>query len=81
MCGIVGFIDFKKRTSFEVLEKMTHTLTHRGPDGFGVEDFNFDHFQLGLGHRRLSIIDLSEGGKEPMCFKNHWICFNGEIYN
>ena len=81
MCGIVGFIDFKKKTSFEVLEKMTHTLTHRGPDGFGVEDFNFDHFQLGLGHRRLSIIDLSEGGKQPMCFKNHWICFNGEIYN
>ena len=81
MCGIAGFIDFKKKTSFEVLEKVTHTLTHRGPDGFGVKDFNFDHFQLGLGHRRLSIIDLSEGGKQPMCFKNHWICFNGEIYN
>ena len=81
MCGIVGFIDFKKKTSCEDLEKMTHTLTHRGPDAFGVEDFNFDHFQIGLGHRRLSIIDLSEGGKQPMYFKNHWICFNGEIYN
>ena len=81
MCGIVGFIDFKKKTSFEVLEKMTHTLIHRGPDAFGVEDFNFDDFQIGLGHRRLSIIDLSEGGKQPMHFKNHWICFNGEIYN
>ena len=81
MCGIVGFIDFKKKTSFEDLEKMTHTLTHRGPDAFGVKDFDFDHFQIGLGHRRLSIIDLSEGGKQPMHFKNHWICFNGEIYN
>jgi len=81
MCGIVGFIDFKKKTSCEDLEKMTHTLTHRGPDAFGVEDFNFENFQLGLGHRRLSIIDLSEGGKQPMSFKNHWICFNGEIYN
>jgi len=81
MCGIAGFIDFKKNTSCEDLEKMTHTLTHRGPDAFGVKDFNFDHFQLGLGHRRLSIIDLSEGGKQPMSYKNHWICFNGEIYN
>ena len=81
MCGIVGFIDFKKKTSCEDLEKMTHTLTHRGPDAFGVKDFDFDHFQLGLGHRRLSIIDLSEGGIQPMCFKNNWICFNGEIYN
>ena len=81
MCGIAGFIDFKKNTSCEDLEKMTHTLTHRGPDAFGVKDFNFDHFQLGLGHRRLSIIDLSEGGKQPMSFKNYWICFNGEIYN
>ena len=58
MCGIVGFIDFKKKTSFEVLEKMTHTLIHRGPDAFGVEDFNFDDFQIGLGHRRLSLIVL-----------------------
>ena len=81
MCGIVGFIDFKKKTSCEDLEKMTHTLTHRGPDAFGVKDFDFDHFQLGLGHRRLSIIDLSEGGIQPMHFKNNWICFNGEIYN
>ena len=81
MCGIVGFIDFKKKTSVEYIEKMTHTLTHRGPDAFGVKDFDFDHFQIGLGHRRLSIIDLSEGGKQPMHFKNHWICFNGEIYN
>jgi len=81
MCGIVGFIDFKKKTSCENLEKMTHTLTHRGPDAFGVNDFDFDQFQLGLGHRRLSIIDLSEGGKQPMHFNNYWICFNGEIYN
>ena len=81
MCGIVGYIDFKKKTSSEILERMTHTLTHRGPDAFGVEDFNFEDFQIGLGHRRLSIIDLSEGGKQPMSFKNHWICFNGEIYN
>lgn len=81
MCGITGFIDFKKTSSTATLEAMTTTLTHRGPDGSGVQLFEKDDFQLGLGHRRLSIIDLSEHGTQPMQFNDWWICFNGEIYN
>ena len=81
MCGIAGFIDFKKQTSIEELEKMTHILTHRGPDGFGCKQLDLSNCQLGFGHRRLSIIDLSEGGSQPMQFGDYWICFNGEVYN
>ena len=81
MCGIVGFIDFKNDTSREELENMTHVLTHRGPDAYGHENIELTNCQLGLGHRRLSIIDLSEGGKQPMQYGDYWICFNGEVYN
>ena len=81
MCGITGFIDFKKSSSIEVLEEMTTTLTHRGPDGSGVKIFDKNDLQVGFGHRRLSIIDLSEHGTQPMQFNDWWICFNGEIYN
>jgi asparagine synthase (glutamine-hydrolysing) len=62
MCGITGFIDFKKSSSIEILEEMTTTLTHRGPDGSGVKIFDKSDLQVGFGHRRLSIIDLSEHG-------------------
>jgi asparagine synthase (glutamine-hydrolysing) len=81
MCGITGFIDFKKETSLEVLESMTDTLKHRGPDGSGYEVFNQPNSQIGLGHRRLSIIDLTEHSKQPMKVDENWITFNGEIYN
>jgi len=81
MCGIVGYVDFKNKTSLKELEKMTQTLTHRGPDAFSFEQITSANCQLGLGHRRLSIIDLSEGGKQPMSFNEYWICFNGEVYN
>ena len=81
MCGITGFIDFKKSSSIEVLEEMTTTLTHRGPDGSGVKIFDKNNLQVGFGHRRLSIIDLSEHGTQPMQYNDWWICFNGEIYN
>lgn len=66
MCGISGFIDFSHQSSTDVLMKMTDTLYHRGPDGSGYEFFQANRFQIGLGHRRLSIIDLSETGKQPM---------------
>ena len=59
---------------------MTDSLVHRGPDGEGhwISDDNF----LGFGHRRLSIIDLSENGDQPMHYLNRYtIVFNGEIYN
>ncbi len=62
----------------DLLKRMTRTLYHRGPDG---EGYYFDE-QAGLGHRRLSIIDL-DAGKQPMCNEDEtvWVTFNGEIYN
>lgn len=81
MCGIAGYIDFKKETQIEVLRGMTKRLQHRGPDGEGHEEFFTDHATVGLGHRRLSIIDLSDGGHQPMSYHDNWITFNGEIYN
>jgi len=81
MCGISGFVDFKKLTSDVVLTQMTNALYHRGPDGSGIVVLQSNTYQIGLGHRRLSIIDLSETGKQPMQFGNLWITFNGEIYN
>ncbi|MCO5260874.1 MAG: asparagine synthase (glutamine-hydrolyzing) [Crocinitomicaceae bacterium] len=81
MCGIAGFIDFNKKSSYETLQKMTDTLYHRGPDGAGYELFNTSDAQIGFGHRRLAIIDLTEHGKQPMLFDKLWITFNGEIYN
>ncbi len=81
MCGISGFIDFKKKSGIDILQSMTNTLFHRGPDGSGFELIDHSNAQVGFGHRRLSIIDLSEHGKQPMQFEHLWICFNGEVYN
>ena len=81
MCGISGFIDFTQTSSSDLLCKMTDTLYHRGPDGSGYEFFQTNNFQVGFGHRRLSIIDLSDTGKQPMQFEHLWITFNGEVYN
>lgn len=79
MCGIIGLI-YKEQASInpQVLNGMTGALAHRGPDGWGIE---INH-QIGLGHRRLSIIDL-ELGKQPLSNEDGkvWITFNGEIYN
>jgi len=75
MCGINGF-NFKDQ---KLIEKMNEKIKHRGPDGHGIYlDNNFS-----LGHRRLSIIDLSEKGKQPMFNEDKSLCliFNGEIYN
>ena len=81
MCGISGFIDFEKKTSKEVLMQMNRIMAHRGPDGEGYAVYNNAYADIGLGHRRLSIIDLSEGGTQPKSFKGLHITFNGEIYN
>ncbi|MEX2026694.1 MAG: asparagine synthetase B, partial [Pirellulaceae bacterium] len=65
------------------LDRMTDMLRHRGPDGRGTHYQSFeDGSGVGLGHRRLSIIDL-EGGKQPLCNEDGtvWVTFNGEIYN
>jgi asparagine synthase (glutamine-hydrolysing) len=67
MCGIAGFIDFNKRSDIERLKKMTDAVIHRGPDDSGYEVFDTPHANIGFGFRRLSIIDLSPLGHQPMC--------------
>ncbi len=81
MCGITGLIDFHKNADEELLRKMTSTLAHRGPDGEGILLENHNDFQVGFGHRRLSILDLSSGAAQPMRFQHLSIVFNGEMYN
>lgn len=81
MCGIAGFIDFNQGSSKDILADMTDALYHRGPDGAGYEFLTCSKAQIGFGHRRLSIIDLSETGKQPMKYEHLWLDFNGEIYN
>jgi asparagine synthase (glutamine-hydrolysing) len=81
MCGIAGFIDFKKISSGDVLAQMATVLSHRGPDGQGVYFKNTNQATIGLGHRRLSIIDLSHAADQPMHYEGLHIIFNGEIYN
>lgn len=60
---------------------MTSTLTHRGPDGEGIEIIEKNDYSVGFGHRRLAILDLSDTGKQPMRFEHLTLCFNGEVYN
>lgn len=83
MCGITGFIDFSHNSSREELVGMTDALTHRGPDGAGYKFSQNDIYQLGLGHRRLSVLDLSENGRQPMYSSDgqYAIIYNGEVYN
>ncbi|MEO6539919.1 MAG: asparagine synthase (glutamine-hydrolyzing) [Ferruginibacter sp.] len=81
MCGISGFTDFNKRTERAVLEKMNRMLAHRGPEGDGYGMYEHPNATIGLGHRRLSIIDLSAGGSQPKSFGTLHLTFNGEIYN
>ena len=81
MCGIAGFIDYQNSSSESVLRSATDILSHRGPDGSGYAFKQLDDCQIGLGHRRLSIIDLSNAASQPMSYKHFSIVFNGEIYN
>ena len=81
MCGIAGFIDFGGKGTEDLLRNMTDALVHRGPDDSGYEVYSYDDLKIGLGQRRLSILDLSPLGHQPMHFENLTIVFNGEIYN
>src|SRR5260370_17574627 len=80
MCGICGQFTFGtlNRVSPETIARMTSTICHRGPDDEGY----YLSGPIGLGFRRLSIIDLG-GGHQPMADGNHtiWVLFNGGIYN
>ncbi len=95
MCGIAAIV--KTETSgcpTEVLERMTDEVAHRGPDDSGSVLFrrcgtawlatgdSDSAWQVGLGHRRLSILDISSAGHQPMTYGAHlWIIYNGEVYN
>lgn len=81
MCGINGLIstEHTKETSYMFVQQMNDLIKHRGPDNDGI----FQHNHTTLGHRRLSIIDLSEAGNQPFFShdKKFVVVFNGEIYN
>jgi asparagine synthase (glutamine-hydrolysing) len=99
MCGICGEIDFRGGIRVETIQRMRDVLAHRGPDDEGMLFIRGSRtievnklsgscrdeggFEVGLGHRRLSIIDLSEAGHQPMRNEDGtiWIVYNGEIYN
>src|SRR5919199_877611 len=85
MCGICGVWEYgaaEGRVGVELVERMRDTMTHRGPDDAGAAVL--DEGRLGLGFRRLSIVDLSRAGNQPMrgcAGAGAWLVFNGEIYN
>ncbi len=81
MCGIAGLANWGDK---QVLSRMAHVQAHRGPDDSGLWERRFpDGSYVGLGSRRLAILDLSAGGHMPMCNEDRtvWITYNGEIYN
>src|SRR6266550_8069618 len=78
MCGIAGIVTVQPSDSPSIIERMTDTIRHRGPDDFGF--YRDPHASLGF--RRLAIIDVA-GGHQPMTNEDEscWIIFNGEIFN
>jgi asparagine synthase (glutamine-hydrolysing) len=86
MCGIFGIIARNARVPAEVLERATQSLAHRGPDDSGtviLRDASRGDVEIGLGNRRLAILDLSPQGHQPMNdpATGNWIVYNGEVYN
>jgi asparagine synthase (glutamine-hydrolysing) len=79
MCGLLGHISTQNNTDKDRFLSALNTMTHRGPDGFGV----YHNEYLSFGHRRLSVIDLSTSANQPLVFEDNKlaIIFNGEIYN
>ena len=82
MCGITAIIS-SDLISESLLKDMNDMIEHRGPDGHGLNFYqNKFNLNVGLGHRRLSILDLSENGHQPMSYRDRYvITYNGEIYN
>lgn len=81
MCGIIAQMNVARPVNKAAFDAARDTMFHRGPDGTGSKFF--DDGRIALGHRRLSIIDLSEAGRQPMSNEDQtvWLTFNGEIYN
>lgn len=78
MCGIAGVVSWSDKDHSRTVKKMTDLISHRGPDDWGIQQLK----GACLGHRRLSIVDLSQSGHQPMADSTgrYWIVFNGEIY-
>ena len=84
MCGICGKVEFNgKSVEKKTIQDMCDAFGYRGPDDEGTYIKTKEEISVGLGHRRLSIIDLSKAGHQPMSNENGtiWIVYNGEIYN
>ena len=86
MCGIVGIIGLRAPVSAELLERVTRSLAHRGPDDSGTVILRgsvHEKIEVGLGNRRLAVLDLSPLGHQPMNdpTTGNWIVYNGEVYN
>lgn len=88
MCGIAGYIGYDERLNEAVLRRMQKALTHRGPDAEGVMNRSLEQaggprLMVGMAHTRLSILDLSDAGRQPMASagEKQWLCYNGEFFN
>jgi asparagine synthase (glutamine-hydrolysing) len=83
MCGVYGYLSRHEPVQSEVLRRMGETLAHRGPDDAGEWVHHGETVSVGLGHKRLSIIDLSAAARQPVSTEDGqvWLSFNGEIYN
>src|SRR4249919_3802665 len=85
MCGIAGIIGRISKPNRAALRRMNAAMIHRGPDGenYWEADPDYRDWGLMLGHRRLSILDLSDAAAQPMIdpVTGHVVVFNGEIYN
>src|SRR5262245_34351077 len=89
MCGIAAILRREGASVADgAIERMTHAVAHRGPDGEGFARLTVDGLETGaewrvaLGHRRLSILDLSDAGRQPMSYRGRtWTTYNGEVYN
>lgn len=81
MCGIAGIYNYNSTSqNLEVLKEFTDSMSHRGPDGAGYDLLNNE--RVGLGHRRLSILDLTEAGHQPFYYMDRYcMVYNGEIFN
>src|SRR3954452_7832626 len=81
MCAISGkyYLNNQRAVDSRTIQAMTNVMAHRGPDDCGF----YRGKSVALGHRRLSILDLSPAGHQPMCNEDGtvWVVFNGEIYN
>ena len=81
MCGITGYITNSSISDIGILRNMVSRLAHRGPDDEGGIIYQVQNKDVGLGQSRLSIIDLSIAGHQPMEYNDYSIVYNGEIYN